>query len=216
MQPRRLRSIEKSINLVSIRSNTLILSHLEEQADVSSCFILCTRILTYSTFIFPFNSLFHTIRFIILASITALAIAIKVSETREVDASVLSRLSRGLQSSKDIERYEREMIVALKYMVDPPTPFQFINSILDHLPGSLYAYVTVNMYNASHRKAEELIQHHESVSRRRSSIAIAAILSTLSKMSQDELPMEQRTQFIKNLKDVYQCLSTSDTVSDTE
>lgn len=110
------------------------------------------------------------------------------------------------------------MIVALKYMVDPPTPFQFINSILDHLPGSLYAHVTVNMYNASHRKAEELIQHHESVSRRRSSIAIAAILSTLSKMSQDELPMEQRTQFIKNLKDVYQyqCLPTSDTISDTE
>ena len=180
-------------------------------------FILCTCILTHSTFIFPFYySSYHTIRLIILASITALAIAIKVSETREVDASVLSRLSRGLQSSKDIERYEREMIVALKYMVDPPTPFQFINSILDHLPGSLYAYVTVNMYNASHRKAEELIQHHESVSRRRSSIAIAAILSTLSKMSQDELPMEQRTQFIKNLKDVYQYLSTSNTVSDTE
>jgi len=110
------------------------------------------------------------------------------------------------------------MIVALKYMVDPPTPFQFINSILDHLPGSLYAYVTVNMYNASRRKAEELIQHYKSVPTRRSSIAIAAILSTLSKMSQDDLPMEQRTQFIKYVKNVYQCLTTSNTVSvsDTE
>ena len=101
-------------------------------------------------------------------------------------------------------------------MVDPPTPFQFINSILDHLPGSLYAYVTVNMYNASRREAEELIQYYKSVPLHRSSIAIAAILSTLSKMSQDDLPMEQRTQFIKYVKDVYQCLTTSNTVSDTE
>ena len=122
------------------------------------------------------------------------------------------------------------MIIALQYMVDPPTPFQFINSILDHLPGSLYAYVTVNMYNASRRKAEELIQHYKSVPTRRSSIAIAAILSTLSKMSQDDLPMEQRIQFIKNLKDVskhfglsmssffygHKRLTTSNTVSDAE
>ena len=122
------------------------------------------------------------------------------------------------------------MIVALKYMLDPPTPFQFINSILDHLPGSLHAYVTVNMYNASCREAEELVQYYKSVPLHRSSIAIAAILSTLSKMSQDDLPMEQRIQFIKNLKDVskhfglsmssflydHKRLTTSNTVSDTE
>lgn len=108
------------------------------------------------------------------------------------------------------------MTVALRYMVDPPTPFQFINSILDHLPGSLNAYATVNMYNASRRKAEELIQHYKSVSTRWSSIAVAAILSTLSKTPQDDLPIEQRTQFIKYVKNVYQSLTTSNTLSDTE
>ena len=160
-------------------------------------------------------SILHTIRFIILlASITAIAIAIKVSESREVDASVLSRLSRGLQSAKDIERYEREMIVFSIWWI-----------LLRHFSSStLYLIIFQGLY--MHMLQSTCTMHHavrlrnssnnKSVPTRRSSIAIAAILSTLSKMSQDDLPMEQRTQFIKNVKNVYQCLTTSDTVSDTE
>ena len=151
MQPRRLLLIEKSINLVSMSSH-LTLRNKHRCISISSCY--STRVLTHSTFILPL----HIILFVSYSS--------KHHCNSYCNQSLRVKRGRCLSTKSTLswiavcKRYRtiRERNDHCTSVYGGSSYAQFINSILDHLPGSLYAYVTVNMYNASRRKAEELIQ----------------------------------------------------------
>ena len=134
---------------------------------------------------------------------TSLYIAIKVTESIRVKASILSRLSRGYQSEQDILRCERDMIVALRYNINGPTPFQFVGLILDLLPTTPDVHMSTKLYPVACREVELLIQDSKFVSLRRSSIAIASIVNALKKVPQAELTIDGRVQFIKSVSNAF-------------
>ena len=140
---------------------------------------------------------------------TSLYIAIKVTESVSVKASILSRLSRGYQSEQDILRCEREMIVALRYNINGPTPFQFVGLILALLPTTPGVHSSSDMSKklypaaAACREVALLIQDNKFVPLRRSSIAIASIINALKKVPQAELTIDERVQFIKSVSNAF-------------
>ena len=69
-----------------------------------------------------------------LFSMTALYLAIKILETIEVDLSIMEKLSRGDYTSKDFRRAEVDLIKALRWRLNDPTPTEFVRRFVSLLP----------------------------------------------------------------------------------
>ena len=136
---------------------------------------------------------------------TSLYIAIKTTENMEieVDASTMSRLSRGLQSAEDIVSCEQDILTSLQWKLNGPTPFQFISYILELLPDSASLTVALKLYVDSHHKVALAIKDHACVPLRRSHIAVASILNSLDGVAQDDFPSDKRTQFVQAISDAF-------------
>ena len=53
-----------------------------------------------------------------------------------MDAALISQLSRGVHTAEEITSLEYEILVALQWKLNGPTPVQFVNYILKLLPES--------------------------------------------------------------------------------
>jgi len=135
---------------------------------------------------------------------TSLYIAIKISDKVEVDLAILSKLSRGFYSAKDIKRCEEDMKDSLKVFT-VPSPTQFIRLILDLLPLSVLsnAHVMNKISTASFHQAKLLIQDYKYVPLRRSSLAVASIVNAFKNISQSDFSIDQRVQFLKIVSDAF-------------
>lgn len=69
-----------------------------------------------------------------LAAMTALYIAVKIYEPLEMDAVLVSRLSRGLHTAEEVTTLEHEMLVALGWKMCDPSSHQICNYLLELLP----------------------------------------------------------------------------------
>ena len=135
----------------------------------------------------------------------ALCISIKINESIEVDtASILSKVSRGLVSAKDIRSCEKEMIAALQYKIHGPKPSQFICLILDLIPnGSVQPSVINKIYSVACAESVILLQDYTFVPLKRSCLAIASIINTLKTISENDFSANARAQLIKSVKDAF-------------
>ena len=135
----------------------------------------------------------------------ALCISIKINESIEVDtASILSKVSRGLVSAKDIRSCEKEMISALEYKIHGSKPSHFIRLILDLIPnGSVQPSVINKIYSASCAESMILLQDYKFVPLKRSCLAIASIINTLKTISEEDFSANARAQLIKSVKNAF-------------
>ena len=106
-------------------------------------------------------------------------LAVKLREPFEMDASLMSRLSRGIHSAEEITTLEYEILIALQWKVNGPTPVQFVNHILELLPASAQSVAAI-LYEHSHFQTELAVGDYAFVPYvPQSTVAVASILNSL-------------------------------------
>lgn len=128
-----------------------------------------------------------------LVVLTTLYIATKIFEPFAMDASLVSRLSRGVHSEEEIIALEYEILVALQWKVNGPTPLQFVNYLLELFSTSCRDKAL--LYGHSHFQTELSIGDYTLMPLRRSVIAVAAILNSLDNLPKDSLPLNERIRY---------------------
>ncbi|KAL7537832.1 hypothetical protein ACHAXR_008119 [Thalassiosira sp. AJA248-18] len=138
-----------------------------------------------------------------LVAMTCLYISIKITEAVGISASTFSRLSGGHNSEEDIVSCEKDILAALQWRVNGPSPFQFVSYILELLPDSAGMGAVLKLYGDSHRQIELAMGDYIFVPLCRSSIAVAAIVNSLESFPKDYIPREERAQFLQAISDVF-------------
>jgi Cyclin, N-terminal domain len=69
-----------------------------------------------------------------LAAMTCLYTACKIHEPEAMDPKLVSNLSRGAYSSKEVEEMESTIVEALQWRLNPPTSLSFVRQLLDLIP----------------------------------------------------------------------------------
>lgn len=135
---------------------------------------------------------------------TCLYIAVKIREPFEMDAPLMSRLSRGLHRADEITALEYEILVSLRWKMSGPTPFQFVNYILEILPDSAKV-VAPTLYEHSHFQTELAVGDYAFVPFiRQSTIAVAAILNSLGSVAHDTVPYYDCIQFVRSISSSFE------------
>ena len=93
-----------------------------------------------------------------LFSMTALYLAIKIQETIEVDLSIMEKLSRGDYTAKDFRRAEVQLIRALRWRLNDPTPAEFVRRFVSLLPADVDSPPSSNSLS-SPTSSEEKHEH---------------------------------------------------------
>lgn len=138
-----------------------------------------------------------------LAAITCLYIAVKIREPFELDAILMSKLSRELYSAQEITCLEYDVLVALQWKANAPTPFQFVNYLLELLPDSVKS-VASTLYRNSHFQTELAAGDYAFVPHlRQSTIAMASILNSLGGIEQDSFAYDECIQFIRSVSNAF-------------
>mmetsp|Transcript_22018 Transcript_22018/g.46339 ORF Transcript_22018/g.46339 Transcript_22018/m.46339 type:complete len:362 (-) Transcript_22018:104-1189(-) len=133
-----------------------------------------------------------------LAALTTLYIAVKLFEPLAMDAELVSKLSRGLHTPDEITEFEYDILCALKWRVQGPTTFQFVNYIMELLPVSAES-MKPTLFDFSHFQVEIATGDYAFVPLRRSTIAIAAVLNALEGIPPSDLPFGERISFIRSI-----------------
>merc|ERR1719217_1787476 len=71
-----------------------------------------------------------------LCAITTLYIAAKIGEPYLMDATTMSKLSRGMHTVKEITKMELDILTSLRWRVNCPSPYEIANHVLELLPAS--------------------------------------------------------------------------------
>lgn len=112
-----------------------------------------------------------------LACMTALYSAIKIHEEKAISPEVLSTISRGYYSKKDMEHMEWKMLNALQWRVNVPTPLAFVREFLHELP---YDAATKNhILSLCQVQTELTVSDYNFVTVKPSSIAFAALVNAM-------------------------------------
>eukprot|EP01083_Nonionella_stella_P294783 1001947_1 len=140
-----------------------------------------------------------------LAAMTCLYIAVKIGEPFEMDASLMSKLSRGIHTAAEITELEYEILISLQWKMCSPTPFQFVNYILSLLPDSAN-HVASLLYENSHFQTELATGDYAFVPHmRHSTIAVAAILNSLSSVNhQTNVAFDECIHFVREISKAFQ------------
>jgi hypothetical protein len=127
-------------------------------------------------------------------------IAVKIREPVVLDANLTSKLSRGLHSPEEITTMEYDILIALNWKVNGPTPLQFVNYILELLPPSAESIAPV-LYAHSHFQTELAAGDYAFVPNlRQSSIALASILNSLCVVEQcDPIQLDECIQLVRSI-----------------
>lgn len=134
-----------------------------------------------------------------LVALSALFIAIKITEQIEIDASTMCLFMKDVYSAEDIIFCEKDILGSLQWKLNGPTPLQFIRCVLDVLPDS----EAQELQGESQRQIEMAIEDSACVILQRSSLAIAAILNTLDDVPQEVFPSLRRAKFIQVLSGAF-------------
>jgi hypothetical protein len=126
-----------------------------------------------------------------LVALTSLYIATKIFEPFALDASLVSKLSRGLHTTEEIIALEYEILTALRWRVNGPTSFQFVNYLLELLT----CEDKTLLYERSHFQTELSTGDYTLIPLRRSVIAVASVLNSLECLPKDSLSLNERIRF---------------------
>ena len=142
-----------------------------------------------------------------LAAMTCLYIAVKIYEPFELDANLMSRLSRGIHSAEEITALEYEILVSLQWKLANPTPFQFVNYLLSLLPESAKPVAPL-LYENSHFQTELAAGDYAFACIKSSTVAVASILnsmgSALGGVDQSSPAFNECVQYIREISRAFE------------
>ncbi len=119
-----------------------------------------------------------------LACMTALYIAIKISEPKIMDVKQLSALSRGRYEPKDFVAMESQMLCDLQWRVNGPTSIHFLVLFLDLLQPMMTCIPTASILDDATYQIELAVTSYDLVTQHPSAIAVAALMNSLQKYHQ--------------------------------
>lgn len=113
-----------------------------------------------------------------LACMTALYTAIKLNEPIAIDPKLVSVLSRGLYTVQEIEDMERNMLIALKWHMNPPTSLEFCRELLHLIPDELLnPNVRKNVYELAKQQSEIALKEYCFVGIKPSTVAYCSLIN---------------------------------------
>lgn len=115
-----------------------------------------------------------------LAVMTALYSAIKIHEEKAISPEVLSTISRGFYTKKDMEEMEWKMLNALQWRVNTPTPLAFCREYLSQL--NLDAGMKDQLLSLAQVQIELTVADYNFVTVKPSSIGFAALVNAMDVM----------------------------------
>jgi len=134
-----------------------------------------------------------------LVAFSCLYIAVKISEPIMISADAISELSNRKYSTEAILSCERRILTSLRWKLNGPTPFQFIDYMLQLLPGNGDALKLCT--NARHQ-VEVAVHDAACVPLLRSTISISALLNSLDRVAEESMSSDDKIKFIRKISDV--------------
>jgi len=133
-----------------------------------------------------------------LCAITTLYIAAKIGEPYLMDATTMSKLSRGMHTVKEITKMELDILTSLRWRVNCPSPYEIANHVLELLPASA-GPAAERIYSHSQFQTELATGDYAFVPLHRSTIAIAAVFNSLGGVDPEDFPIRDRTLFVQSI-----------------
>lgn len=153
-----------------------------------------------------------------LASMTCLYISIKLYEPLTMDASLLSDISQGCYTTKDITDMENIILNALEWKMNGPTSQEFVSLLLGLLEPSGYRYdvdVLGSLYDVSRFQCELASTDYDlSVRYKPSVVGLASILNSMEVMDDTLLSKRARDAFLISACDMMMPRGESSNSSD--
>lgn len=141
-----------------------------------------------------------------LASMTALYIAVKLSEPVEMDTELVSELSRGCYSARDVADMEMDMLDALGWKVNGPTPAVFLAYFLALLPqrgdSGSERPAEAFLLDAGCRQAELAASDSALVPFNPSTVAVAALVNALEAASDSVMSANDKIALLTDVRNV--------------
>jgi len=159
------------------------------------------------------QALFDTQRYQLLF-MTSLFIAVKINEPKDIDPSLLSKLSNGKYKAKDFIETERKMLKALNWRLSCPTAMDFVWHFLSLLPthGVIPGLKSVIM-DFARQQIEIAVGDYNLVSVKPSEIAVSAILNGIATIDYISFSSRHRLEFGRRMRDVSKIDTSSDRIS---
>lgn len=136
-----------------------------------------------------------------LVAMTALYIAIKISEPMEVDTSLLSDLSQGMYSEMDFVHMEHRILNALEFRVSGPTTLSFVLVFMGLAPVTIHPDVVGTILDLARYQTELLVTQQSFAAIRPSVAAFAAVLNAMEGLDESILSMTARIRFVRIIEE---------------
>ncbi len=136
-----------------------------------------------------------------LVAMTALYIAIKISEPMEVDTSLLSDLSQGMYCEMDFVDMEQHILEVLEFRVCGPTALSFVQVFLGLAPVTIHPDVVALILDSARYQTELLVSSQSLCTIRPSEAAFAAILNAMEGLDESLFSLNARVRFIRIIEE---------------
>ena len=139
-----------------------------------------------------------------LAAMTTLMMAIKLNEPLEMETKLLSDLSRGCYTTAEIATMEIDILEALDWRVNGPTPLEFVQHFLavglHDTEAANHPAVEATLLDFSRFQTELAIGMPALLSVTPSRIALAAILNSMEGIDDVALNPFERITFLRSIE----------------
>lgn len=135
-----------------------------------------------------------------LAAMTTLYIAIKIHEPLEMETSLLADLSRGCYNEMEFVEMEQQVLMALEWRVNGPTPLGFIQHFMALAPDTLHPDVVDVIFDYARFQTELAISEHAFVAIKPSEIALAAVLNAMEGLDTNIMPLKAQGKLVRNIE----------------
>ena len=140
-----------------------------------------------------------------LCAMTSLYIAVKLFEPLAMDATLLSEISHGCYEADEILSTEEEILTALQWRVSGcPISHDFVHDILSLLPPSAYVgdeTTAMTILDFARFQCEIAVCDYGLSMRKKSTVALAAILNSIEGVDECLLSADSRFRFFKHVSE---------------
>lgn len=145
-----------------------------------------------------------------LAAVTALYMAVKIhgGEPLAMNTELVSALSRGAHSAREIADMEMDILTALGWRTSEPTPLEFLHHLLALLPpvtrkegGREEQELAGALLESGQCQTELAPGEYDLVPIAPSSVAVAALLNSVIAVDEDTMPLAEKTSYLRAVRD---------------
>jgi hypothetical protein len=137
-----------------------------------------------------------------LAMMTALYTAIKLFEPKIVGTALLSELSKGTYTEADFKGMEVEMLFDLNWLLNGPTAVSFLEHYLLLLPLKQFGISTDLILQNAQYQIERSAHDYELVRYNPSTIALAAMVSSIKRITSTPDSAIYRSKLMKAVEEI--------------